>query len=312
MNSLKNRLDTYDEGIILNYKNTNEVKFFEYNTYDDKNLPKWGEIQFLLNNKKLAHKLNFDEAYERTGSDDTKEVPFYIWKALKKLVFFNEEGQEPQNMRDEIKNKEFIELIEQEKIKKFEDFEYSQGESLIEATKRLNINSYSSLFEYLCKGKNKGNCGMTSKLFMLLYGDKIELHEGYMKEMEGTINSPKGQHAWLELGGYIFDTSLLLVIPKRYKEELGYKTNKKLINGKEIEKKITKGELIDICKKSPVDVEEVFYSNYLNRELEVREGYFNKDEKGEYIFPREIKASYNEYVRNGKKLLEREHTEKEK
>jgi hypothetical protein len=72
------------------------------------------------------------------------------------------------------------------------------------------------------KGINIGNCGGTVKRFSYSY-DNVDIVIGELPILKGTVGSPEGGHVWLEDNQYIYDTSLLLKIDKRIKDEFGYK-----------------------------------------------------------------------------------------
>lgn len=81
----------------------------------------------------------------------------------------------------------------------------------------------------LKKGLNYGRCGLFAKLYSnkFLVGREHTYHQGVCKNIVGSKNSDDGNHAWLEYDGKIIDTSLMLIIPIEYKQELGYKTFKR-------------------------------------------------------------------------------------
>lgn len=83
-----------------------------------------------------------------------------------------------------------------------------------------------TLGKLLRKGENYGRCGMYAKAFSnLFYKDiKHTIHMGVCKGIRGSKNSFDGSHAWLEVGDKLIDTSLMMAIPLKYKEDLGYKT----------------------------------------------------------------------------------------
>lgn len=70
-------------------------------------------------------------------------------------------------------------------------------------------------------GLNIGSCVFTSKQLSYSY-DNVDRVSGIVPFLKGTKNSPNGGHAWLENDTSIIDTSLMLVIDKSLKSELGY------------------------------------------------------------------------------------------
>lgn len=81
------------------------------------------------------------------------------------------------------------------------------------------IEEFSDMFKY---GLNIGNCGGASRQLSFSYDD-VDWVAGILPILKGTRNAEKeGGHMWLENRSSIIDTSLMLVIDKSYKSELGY------------------------------------------------------------------------------------------
>ena len=160
-----------------------------------------------------------------------EKVPLNIWKILIKL-FQYKEIDKMQDLRKEAisKNPDIKKYIESGDIKGFETFEYKPGQTLLEATKNVNVESYSNLYEVFNRGEHIGNCGPTSRLIGIMF-DEPEFHVGKLPCIRGTKNSEDGVHAWAEakINGkeYIIDTSTMLVIPIELKEKIGYVDTKK-------------------------------------------------------------------------------------
>ncbi|MGN0974208.1 MAG: hypothetical protein ACI4OT_05635 [Bacilli bacterium] len=71
-------------------------------------------------------------------------------------------------------------------------------------------------------GYNIGNCVGASRQLSYSYND-VDIVSGILPILKRTKNAEKlGGHCWLETRKYIIDTSLMLVIDKSLKEELGY------------------------------------------------------------------------------------------
>lgn len=71
-------------------------------------------------------------------------------------------------------------------------------------------------------GYNMGNCVGASRQLSYSYSD-VDIVSGRLPILKGTLNAPKeGGHCWLETSISIIDTSLMLVIDKSLKSDIGY------------------------------------------------------------------------------------------
>ena len=71
-------------------------------------------------------------------------------------------------------------------------------------------------------GYNIGNCVGASMQLSYSYND-VDIVSGILPILKGTRNALKeGGHCWLETKTSIIDTSLMLVMDKKLKEEFGY------------------------------------------------------------------------------------------
>lgn len=71
-------------------------------------------------------------------------------------------------------------------------------------------------------GYNIGSCVFTSRTLSYSYND-VDIVTGILPVLKGTKNAEEeGRHGWLERDDEIIDTSLLLVIDKTLKKDLGY------------------------------------------------------------------------------------------
>lgn len=212
---------------MLNYLDTAEYKFFEEKRFDDENLPTWEDVKFIFK------KGNFKNIESRI-SDKKATIPKDIWGILKKMFYYKDNSENIPNLREEaIKNEPKIgKYIEEGTIVPFEKFEYKDGKTLLEATKDINVSSFSSMYEYFKRGEHIGTCGLTAGLMGIMFENTTYIRHGNAKPVIGTKNSPNGSHAWIEadINGNrkIIDTSLLVVIPFELKEELGYETHELL------------------------------------------------------------------------------------
>lgn len=74
-------------------------------------------------------------------------------------------------------------------------------------------------------GFNLGHCRTTSRYFSINFQDAL-MHFGVLDILKGTKKSTNGGHAWVEMGGYILDPSLMIVLPLELKDEFGYHTER--------------------------------------------------------------------------------------
>ncbi len=71
-------------------------------------------------------------------------------------------------------------------------------------------------------GYNRGNCVGVSRQLSYSYDD-VSIVSGVLPMIKGTLNAEKeGGHGWLETDDCILDTSLMIVMDKSLKDELGY------------------------------------------------------------------------------------------
>lgn len=210
------------------YTNLDEYEFFEKKRFEDNELPRWKDIDFIFKEevfKKIKNRISDKEAI----------VPKEIWEILKKILYYKEAdiASIPNLRKEAINNVPSMKsYIENGEIIPFEKFEFKEGKTLLEATKDVNVSGYSSLYEYFARGKHIGSCGFTSKLMGIMFKDVNFIRSGQALSVIGTENSIgknglQGSHAWVEakINGKsnIIDTSLMLVIPVELKEKMGYR-----------------------------------------------------------------------------------------
>ena len=118
------------------------------------------------------------------------------------------------------------------------------------------INELKSFLDLFYLGFNIGNCVYTSRQLSYSY-DNVDLVSGILPILKGTKNSPNGGHVWLESENHIIDTSLMLVIDKSLKNDLGYieeyrLTKEDLLNDNiyQARKKFINDSTINIKKKT--------------------------------------------------------------
>lgn len=121
-------------------------------------------------------------------------------------------------LKDLLKNEEFVKIVNQGvaegKISGFSDDVW---------TKIYNQNSMGTVeFEDVFKlGGNIGGC--TSCSYRLSYSfNNVYICGGTLPWLVGTKNSEDGKHTWMVCNGYIYDTSLMLIIDESYAKNFGY------------------------------------------------------------------------------------------
>ena len=89
------------------------------------------------------------------------------------------------------------------------------------AKQNLRSRGVKSFVDVFVDGYNQGYCTVCSK--QVSYSlDTCYLCGGVLPILKGTINCPEGAHTWIEYKDKIIDTTLMLVIDKTLKTELGY------------------------------------------------------------------------------------------
>ena len=207
---------------MLNYKVAGEYQFFERKRFNKDNIPTWKDVSFLFKNEALKHIES-----KITDKDKEQKIPVNIWEKMIKIFKYKLTDKEIPNLRKEAieKQPKIKEYMENGEIKTFEEFEYN-GKTLLERTKDINVESYSSMYELFQRGHHIGNCGHTSRFIGIMFENPL-FHTGKADCLQGTKNSEDGGHAWIETEidkqKYIIDTSMLLVIPKKLKDTFKFK-----------------------------------------------------------------------------------------
>ena len=250
------------------FKNGNCENFFEYKRFNETDLPTLGDVSDLI--KDICNK--------KVVRNAERKLTVAEWNLIKKFVFFDDSkiNEIPSCRNSAYKNiPAFLEYVKNNEILGFENFMYNNNETLLDATKKINVETYSSLYEYFAKGEHIGRCGEASKLIGIMFEKPKFVVKGNSSLLKGTENSADGQHSWIEttINGkeYIVDTSLMVVIPKEFGSELGYQ-------------KIKEADLKEILEY--YDKEEICYNHY------------NISSK----YTTENKASYNTYLENLKQI----------
>ena len=145
-----------------------------------------------------------------------------------------------------------------------------ENEKLMKLTKKVNVfiddKKTLTLDEVFKQGLNIGKCGLTSTYLSFCFKQFTLVEYGECKILVNTINSPFGEHAWLEVGDYIYDTTLMLMIKKELAyEELEYmsyqiKTSEDLLK----EKKYLKQKEFALEKnKNPTQFKKLYIESHL-------------------------------------------------
>lgn len=121
---------------------------------------------------------------------------------------------------------------------------------LIDKIKNTNVFAVGNFYTIFEMGLNIGNCGLTARYLSFLFEDFILVQSGTCDLLKGTEGAPNGEHAWLVVGEFLYDTTLMLKIAKDVAySSLGYIpdveiTSKELkkINSYNLEKEFAKNE----------------------------------------------------------------------
>ena len=102
------------------------------------------------------------------------------------------------------------------------------SDKLWEQIDKQNIRDYYKNFEnYFANGFNLGRCTYTSRQLSFSF-QNCYICGGVLDLLKNTTNSEDGSHTWIEDYTFIYDTTLMLKINHKYKEQLGYKTENRI------------------------------------------------------------------------------------
>ena len=98
-----------------------------------------------------------------------------------------------------------------------------------EEWKKINKQNYigptaelNEFYDLFLLGYNIGNCAGTARQLSYSYNN-VDIVSGTVELLKGTLNAEKeGGHCWLENDAHIIDTSLMLIIDKKLKSDIGY------------------------------------------------------------------------------------------
>ena len=218
--------------MFLNYRRREQEIFFEDTTIQD--IKTWSDV------KQIEDDVLYSIGMHR--KEDNVELTEKEKEALASVLVFQTAHTKIEHLREYVVSQEkeseqdhtFTQGMLEETMIPLEKFPTATGNSVIEEAKHKNVPTFSSLYEYLATGKHLGNCGFTSNMFGVYYQDifqNVECHKGILPKIAGSINAPRGNHAWIEAENhgqkYIIDTSLLVAIPIEYKEKMGYQDTAK-------------------------------------------------------------------------------------
>ena len=142
-------------------------------------------------------------------------------------------------------------------ISKFED-------NLMNKIKNTNVFLMRDFFQIFEEGLNIGSCGETSSHLSYIFDDFILIEKGWCEILIGTPGAPKGEHAWLLVDGYVYDTTLMLKIKQEIAYNvLGYVPYKEITS-----KEIMKDFLYVMRKKIALDTSNLKWKMDLINELE--------------------------------------------
>lgn len=121
------------------------------------------------------------------------------------------------------KKNDFYKIINENfangKIRFFNDNEWNKINNQNFVSTMKEMKEFRDMF---LLGYNIGNCVGTSRQLSYSYHN-VDIVSGILPILKGTLNAEReGGHCWLETPDNIIDTSLMLVIDKSLKNDLGY------------------------------------------------------------------------------------------
>lgn|SRR5574344_2800629 len=127
-------------------------------------------------------------------------------------------------LRQLLQNEEYKKLVENG-IKN-ESIYPLLTDKLMDEMEYQNCRCYSSLKDIFIDGKNIGTCNQTSTELSYMMND-VDLVGGHNKFFIGTSASVDGVHSWIEDSKYVYDTSTLMIVDKKYISDLDYVEDKR-------------------------------------------------------------------------------------
>lgn len=121
-------------------------------------------------------------------------------------------------LKELLKNKKFRKIlvtgIINDEVRPFNN-------NIWETIYKMNYRGCSNLEEAFMLGLNLGNCTNFSKEMGYIFKGS-EICGGAVPLLVGTENCPNGNHTWMEYGGLIYDTSLMIIMTRKFAQKLGY------------------------------------------------------------------------------------------
>ena len=124
-------------------------------------------------------------------------------------------------LRKEIEEKYNVDLEQYTWPEQFRNLVFS---ILLDENLEENARTLKEIYE---KGFNIGHCGLTSRYISRKF-DEAKMYYGRAKLLEGTKDSPNGEHSWTIIEEFVVDSTLMLLIPVSEAVKLGYLAEKKL------------------------------------------------------------------------------------
>lgn len=124
-------------------------------------------------------------------------------------------------LRKEIEEKYNVDLEQYTWTEQFRNLVFS---ILLDENLEENARTLKEIYE---KGFNIGHCGLTSRYISRKF-DEAKMYYGRAKLLEGTKDSPNGEHSWTIIEDFVVDSTLMLLIPVSEAVKLGYLAEKKL------------------------------------------------------------------------------------
>ena len=101
-------------------------------------------------------------------------------------------------------------------------FDREEWDKVVSQNFSSPIEEMKTFMDLFVLGYNIGNCVGTSRQLSYSYDD-VDIVSGILPLLKGTLNAEKeGGHCWLETRYKIIDTTLMLIIDKKLKQEIGY------------------------------------------------------------------------------------------
>lgn len=113
-----------------------------------------------------------------------------------------------------------------------------------------------TLEEVYKNGCNIGNCLLTSFIIQTKFKNLLVV-SGKVEILKGTKNSVNGDHVWLEDDEYIYDPTLMIKLPKKFKPLSSYYCKDYTISSLPLSAELSYGDEFYLLKKNA----NYYYSN---------------------------------------------------